>query len=112
MKSLISKIKKFNDAIKSISIDDVYHYDASTSSSHRYVVWAEETESDSLDLNNHLDEQIIKGSVDLFTNKEFDSLVDEIQETMDNNDISFSLFNVQYETETGYIHYTWNWEVS
>lgn len=112
MKSLISKIKKFHDAINSISIDDVYHYDASTSKINRYVVWAEEAESDSLAMNNHIDEQVIKGSIDLFTKSEFDSLIDEIQEKMDENNISFSLFNVQYETETGYIHYTWNWEVS
>lgn len=112
MNSLISKISKFHEAINQVSIDDIYHYDASTCRSDRYIVWEEVAQSDSNHLNNRLDEQAIEGTVDFFTKTEFDILADEIQEKLANSGISFSLFNIQYETETQYIHYTWNWVVS
>lgn len=112
MNSLISKIKKIHTALNSIQFDHIYHYDASTSSSNRYIVWQEEAQADSNYLNNNLEEQTVQGSIDFYTKTEFDDLADEIQKTLVAHSIAFSLFAIQYEKETGYIHYTWNWEVS
>lgn len=112
MKSLISKTKKMHEAMNQVSINAIYHYDATTNKSDRYIVWAENSQSDSNYLNNHLDEQAIQGTIDLYTKKEFDDLADEIQDKMIDNGISFSLFDVQYERETHFIHYTWNWVIS
>jgi hypothetical protein len=75
-------------------------------------VWQEEAQADSNYLNNNLEEQTIQGSIDFYTKTEFDDLADEIQKTLIAHNIAFSLFLIQYEKETGYIHYTWNWEVS
>ena len=112
MNSLNSKLKRFSDALNSIDFDEIYHYDAGTSKTKRYIVWTEEGEGTSDYSNNHLANQVIQGSVDLYTTEEFDDLIDEIQKAMDTDWIAFTLLAVQYETETGFIHYTWKWEVS
>lgn len=112
MNSLTSKLKKFSNILNSIEFDHIYHYDAGTEKIDRYIVWAEEGEGSSDYVNNRLDNQVVQGSVDLYTKKEFDELADKIQSVMDSESIAFTLIAVQYETDTGYIHYTWKWEIS
>lgn len=112
MKSLNLKLKRFSDALNGIGFDEIYHYDAGTSNSKRYIVWTEEGEGTSEYSNNRHANQVIQGSVDLYTTEEFDVLVDAIQDAMDADYIAFTLMAVQYETETGFIHYTWKWEIS
>ena len=54
----------------------------------------------------------IKGTIYYFTKKDNDIIADEIQEILKTEKISFYLNSVQYEEETGYIHYEWVWEMS
>ena len=42
---------------------------------------------------------------------EYDELIDKIQDALNKNCISFNLNSVQYEDETGYIHYEWRFEI-
>ena len=98
MNNLTSKLKKFRNALNTIDFDRIYHYDAGDCESN-YT-------------NNRLDNQVIQGSVDLYVVDEFDELIDKIQEALDKDSIAFTLLAVQYETSTGFIHYTWQWEVS
>ncbi|WP_297238132.1 hypothetical protein [uncultured Faecalicoccus sp.] len=112
MNNLTSKLKKFRNALNNIDFDHIYHYDAGDCESKRYIVWQEEGEGESNYTNNRLDNQVIQGSVDLYVVDEFDELIDKIQESLDKDSIAFTLLAVQYETSTGFIHYTWQWEVS
>lgn len=112
MNNLTSKLKKFRNALNTIDFDRIYHYDAGDCESKRYIVWQEEGEGESNYTNNRLDNQVIQGSVDLYVVDEFDELIDKIQEALDKDSIAFTLLAVQYETSTGFIHYTWQWEVS
>lgn len=112
MNNLISKLKKFKNALNTIDFEHIYHYDAGDCESKRYIVWQEEGEGESNYTNNRLDNQVIQGSVDLYVVDEFDELIDKIQEALDKDSIAFTLLAVQYETSTGFIHYTWQWEVS
>lgn len=110
MNSLNSKLKSFKDAIKSIDHDQIYHYEAADRSD-RYIVWAETGPGDDLRTNNSIDEQVIAGIIDLYTHVEFDDLVDQIQKALDDHNISFALSDIQYENESKYIHYSWDWQM-
>lgn len=91
-------------------IPDVYHYKAK-SKPDKYIVWAEDSESTSLYTDNKKEEQAIQGTIDYFTKMEFDPIVKTIQDTLNANEISWTLNSVQYEEDTKFIHYEWVWEV-
>ena len=73
--------------------------------SDRYFVWQEDGES-------VLAECAITGTTDLFTKQEFDPWVDAFGEALSSHGIAWSLSSVQYEDDTGFIHYEWSWEVA
>jgi hypothetical protein len=74
-------------------------------------VWAETGESDSFNADNGKKEQVIEGTMDFYTETEFDPLFDEIQSVLDEMCCGWVLDSVQYEDSTKLIHYTWNWEM-
>ena len=76
------------------------------------LMWAESGEEDSFNSDNHKTEQNISGTCDFYTKTEFDPLIDEIQEALDEMGLAWSLNSVQYEDETKMIHYEWRWEVA
>ena len=110
MKSLNSKLKEFAELLRYTSTNEIYHYDATGDKGDRYIVWQEEGESDPLFLDNQLDEITIKGSLDIYTKVEFDDLVDEVIDLFHKNTVSFNLISVDYETNSNYIHYSFDWE--
>lgn len=62
--------------------------------------------------DNRKQEQQISGTVDCFTQIEYDPLLDEIQEALDaTENVAWMLESVQYEDETKYIHYEWAFRV-
>ena len=106
MKSLNSKLKAFAGLLQYTSTNEIYHYDATGDKGDRYIVWQEEGESDSLFLDNQHDEIVIKGSLDIYTKVEFDALVD----LFNGNGVPFNIINIEYETNSSYIHYSFDWE--
>lgn len=106
---IIYKLKKMADTLKMVH-SEVYHYHADTKNK-RYIVWAEEAEANSLYGNDKKDAQVISGSIDLYTNIEFDELIDNLQKALRAADVTFVLNSVQYEDETELIHYEWTWEI-
>ena len=76
-----------------------------------FLVWAEEAEN-GLEADNLKDGQAIRGTTDYFTKTEFDSAVDDIQETLNDLGVSWYLNSVQFEEDTNLIHYEWIWEVA
>lgn len=106
---MLEKLQKIKDALLMVT-DAVFHYTAAERSD-KYIVWAESGEADSLEADNHKQEQTIGGTIDYFTKTDFDPNIDAIQNVMKSAEISFFLESVQYEEETGYIHYEWKFEV-
>lgn len=90
--------------------DSVSHYEA-LKKTDKYIIWAEESESSSMEADNRKNEQAIQGTIDYFTKEDMDPIIDKIQAALNGACISFFLNSVQYEDETGYIHYEWVWEV-
>lgn len=77
-----------------------------------YIVWAEDEESESLNADNKKQRQGIHGTIDFFTKQEFDSRIDELQEKLNTlENYSWRLNSVQYEDETNFIHYEWDFWV-
>lgn len=107
-----SKLIKVRDALTSIENLKVYHYWHPRLEA-PYCIWAEEGESDSFWSSNHLQEQVIEGSIDYFTKTEFDPIVDQIQEKLNEvENLGWSLESVMYEDETNLIHFSWSFEVA
>jgi len=87
----------------------VYHYRAHKQTN-KYMVWAEDSQSTSDWGNDTMVNQTLEGTIDYFTKTEFDENIIEIQNALNNGDISWRLNSVQYEDTTGYTHYEWVFE--
>lgn len=114
MKSTVSKIKKIRDALTAIETDaGVFHYRKPTDNkTRRYIVWAEDS-GGAFGANNRNEERVINGTVDLYTQREYDALIDQIEAALnDVTHISWSLNGVDYDDETNLIHYEWLFSVA
>ena len=89
---------------------DVYHFHAHKPPS-KYIVWAEDGSGDTVFANGHLQNQVITGTVDLYTDDPEDTkLFDGIQAALDGV-CAWRLNSIQYEDNTGLTHYEWAWEM-
>lgn len=84
----------------------VYHYTAQPQSKPPYIVYAEDSYIDLIADGIHT-EHAVQGSVDLFTADEGDPLIGSIPQALEIAGVSYYLNSVQYEDETGLIHYEW-----
>lgn len=86
----------------------VYHYHRARMA-FPAIVWAEE-DANSLHADNGMGEQSPRGTLDYFTQDEFDPMIDAIQEKLQELGLAWELLSVQFEADTGLIHYEWSWE--
>ena len=86
---------------------NVYHYTAPDKTEAPYFVWAEDDRVDLTAGNIHA-EKAWQGTIHLYTHTEFDDRIDYVESLLDAY-FSYYLESVQYETETGLIHYGWVW---
>lgn len=107
---LQTNLKKIRDAFVGISDKvNVYHYQRPQMTA-PYIVWAEDGEDDSFDSDNHKAEQVIYGTLDYYTETEYDPVADAIQGTLNAfENLSWRYDATDYEDETGLIHHTWHW---
>jgi len=103
------RLTDLRDLLLTIGVD-VFHYYA-TQQSDKYIVWAEDGEAGSSDGDNQKMAQVLQGTIDYFTKTEFDPNFDLIQNKLNSAEISWRLNSIQYEEDTGYIHYEWVWEL-
>lgn len=88
--------------------DQVSHIERMQSD--RYFVWQEDGRNDLVADGGHT-ERVVTGSTDLFTRQEFDPWVKAFETALDALGIAWSFSSFQKETDTGFLHYEWNWEV-
>ena len=108
MLSVVDKLKKIRNAMNGVS-GKVYHYKRPKDVKPAWIVWQEDGSSTDMWANNHMGEQQLHGTVDLYTLQEYDPLIDEIQEALNGVMGGWSLQMVDYEDETNLIHYEWEW---
>lgn len=101
-------LANLRDALLTIT-PNVYHYTAQKTTGN-YIVWAEDGQGNASHAENIMTTQTIQGTIDYFTKTEFDPVFDQIQEALNILDIAWSLNSIQFEEETGYIHYEWLFE--
>lgn len=107
----LQKIFKIRDVLKKAGVKNINHYEA-VDKPDQYAVWTEMGERTPMNADNAKHEQILYGVINYFTKSEMDEIPDKIQDNLNEGRISFFLASVQYENETGYIHYEWEWEVA
>ena len=111
MMSIQTKLRAVRDALVGVT-DRCYHYRRPPAApKSNYIIWAEDSEDGSFDGDNRKQEQQIHGTVDYFTLKEFDPVVDAIQEALLIPCTGYRLNSVQYEDDTNLIHFEWEFWV-
>lgn len=111
MMSLIERLAELKAALTGVS-DNVYHFRRpSHGVKSGYIIFAETGESTDTWSDNHKVEQAVSVAVDYFTQTEFDTVVDSIQDALNSIRCGWRLEAVQYEDETNLIHYTWEVEL-
>ncbi len=78
--------------------------------SDRYFCWQEDDDNDLLADNGH-EEIGMTGYTDLFTKKEFDPWGRQLEAAFDAAGISWERTGISYEQDTGFFHWSWDWEV-
>ena len=79
--------------------------------SDRYFVWQEDGSHDLSAANGHAG-RAMTGRTDLFTKREFDPWAEEMGESLSSFGIAWTLISADYEEETGFYHWSWDWEVA
>lgn len=112
--SISSKLMRVRDALNGIETTaPVFHYRKPADEPlNRYIIWAEES-GDSFGSNNRNSEVALNGSIDVYTQTEFDELIDQVANALNESaHISFSLNSVDYDDETNLIHYEFLFSVA
>lgn len=110
MMTLQEKLRWFGAKVAGVC-SHAYHYTKAKNATVPYAVWAEDSEGESFHADSHKAEQVISGSLNYFTKTEFDSTCDALQDMLDNVCCEWYLSSVQYEPDTGLIHYEWRWDI-
>ena len=79
--------------------------------SERYFVWQEAGANDFVADGQHC-ASAITGMTDFFTKREFDPWVEAFEASLNRcQGLTWRLNSIQYEEDTGFTHYEWEWEV-
>lgn len=100
-------LKKFGTALGA-KISRAYHYTAPENCAPKYAVWQEIMGISMAGDNRHTESGFVV-IVDYFTDAEYDTNIDVIETFLDGYG-SWTVESVQYETDTGLIHYEWRLE--
>ncbi len=106
---MLNSLEAVMNALLTVT-DNVGHYTA-WDDSDKYIVWAEDSESAELLVDNYKPGQTIEGTIDYFTKSEDDENIERIPKALNNAKIWWRLNSVQYEDETRFIHYEWLFRV-
>ena len=101
------------DAIGAL-VQDGYkfaHFAWSHAPSGDYGTWTEDS-GDEFSCDGAVAEQLLSGWVDYFTRDDSGAPMAAIQSAMTDSGVIWHLDTVQYEDDTGYIHYTWAYHES
>lgn len=104
------KLEAVKAALLAVLPKKTWHFEAPPGTKAPYAVWGEDGQGEAVHTDNGMACQAIQGTVDYFTRQEYDPNFDKIQRSLTANHIPYYLSSVQYERETGMIHYQWIWE--
>lgn len=102
-------MEKLRKALSAVA-ENCYHFYPSSLTKNPYVIWKEDGRND-LEAGNVHAEKAWTGVVDLYTETENDPLVSDIEGAFESIGCAYNLVTVDYEEESGKIHYSWDWEL-
>lgn len=100
----VEKIGKLHSA----AVSNSYHYFRPQLKA-PYLIWQEDG-SEKFSADDRVCEMTISGSTDYFTKVEYDRNVDAIISMLRDNQFLWTMNSIQYEPDTGLIHYEFLWE--
>lgn len=106
---MISSLENLKNVLLTVS-NNIGHYEA-VDTSQPYGVWAEDIEASALEADNYKAGQMIQGTIDWFTKDQDDPVLESLPLALNEARIKWKLNSVQYEDNTGYIHYEYLFEV-
>ena len=86
------------------------HFGWSKAPAGDYGVYAEDGANDLIAGNKHV-EKVLQGTVDYYTRDDSGTPKTTIETALDSVPVAWYLNSVQFESDTGYIHYEWVFEV-
>lgn len=103
-------LDRIRDALLTVT-DRVYHFHAHKANA-PYIVWAEDGAGEAVFANGSMQNQVLSGTVDLYTRTPDDrTLFNGVQNAL-NGVCAWRLNSIQFEEDTGLTHYEWVWEVA
>ena len=90
---------------------NVYHYYRPMMQA-PFVVWAEDSETDDFHADNQKAEVVMAINVDVYTATEFDTLLDDVFNYLNEKQMPFTISSVDYEETTRLIHYSFSTELA
>ena len=108
--SVQDKLSKVGAALYAQLGSNVYHYWRPVKSA-PMCIWQEDGEGGSLRMDSTAREQAITGTIDYYTQTEYDGNIDKIQTALNACASNWSINSVQYEEDTKLIHYEWTFTV-
>lgn len=104
------RLEQVSEVFLSVLPNATFHYMAHAKLD-KYIVWAEDGDADNQSMDNKVVLRTLQGTTDYYTKTEYDPVVNQIETAMNKAEMGWQLSSIQYEEETGYIHYEWIWEV-
>lgn len=98
-------------ALSSYLSGGVHHYTRPLSDEKSFCIWQEGGEDEPFYSDNRKSEVVITGTADLYTLDEFDVAIDKTIEYLDTATNSWRIEDVLFESDTGFIHYSFSWRL-
>ena len=103
----LTKAAQLPDALSGITGLKLYHLFKPATVKAPYAVWQEDSEGQSFYASNRKQEQVLELTLDYYTQTEYDTMADSIQNALDDARFAWKLNSFQYEAETKLLHYEW-----
>lgn len=103
-------VTKLRDALLGV-LPETYHYIAPQQKPAKYIVWGETSVSHEVDADNLTQIVLVSGELWLYTQEEYDPLVQSVTDALDEVGASWRISNIGRETDTGMIVYGFVWGI-
>ena len=97
------------NALEATGLPFAHHAWSKNAPSIDHGVWAEDAEN-ALYGNDHHAERVYQGTVDWFTRKDDGVDMAKVEAALDSAGAAWYLNSVQFEEDTGFLHYEWVFE--
>ena len=102
-------LEDLKTALEATGLPFAHHAWAKGAPSTDHGVWAEDAENALYGDNKHA-ERVLQGTVDWFTRKDDGVDMAKVETALDNAGAAWYLNSVQFEDDTGFLHYEWVFE--